>query len=62
MSNLNMQTKKNFILCPICYSKTRTRIRPDTIAKNLIVFCPKCKNESVVDIGMNIPSVPTIGR
>ena len=46
--------KKNviekWVLCPICGGKTRTKIRPDTEAKNLIVFCPKCKNESVVDI------------
>jgi len=39
-----------WVLCPICGGKTRTKIRPDTEAKNLIVFCPKCKNESVVDI------------
>lgn len=39
-----------WVLCPICGGKTRTKIRPDTEAKNLIVFCPKCKRESVVDI------------
>lgn len=46
--------KKNviekWVLCPICEGKTRTKIRPDTEAKNLIVFCPKCKRESVMDI------------
>lgn len=42
---------EKWVLCPICGGKTRTKIRPDTEAKNLIVFCPKCKNESVVDIG-----------
>lgn len=41
---------EKWVLCPICGGKTRTKIRPDTEAKNLIVFCPKCKNESVVDI------------
>lgn len=41
---------EKFVLCPICGGKTRTKIRPDTEAKNLIVFCSKCKNESVVDI------------
>lgn len=39
-----------WLLCPICQNKTRTKLRPDTEAKNLIVFCPKCKRESVVDI------------
>ncbi len=43
-------TQYQWVLCPICGGKTRTKIRPDTDAKNLIVFCPKCKNESVVDI------------
>lgn len=43
-----MQTK--WVYCPACHNKTRTKIRPDTEAKNLIVFCPKCKKESVVDI------------
>lgn len=42
--------KDKWVLCPICGAKTRTKIRPDTVAKNLIVFCPKCKRESVVDI------------
>ena len=48
-----MRTKKmndTWVLCPIKKKKTRTKIRPDTEAKNLIVFCPKCKRESVVDI------------
>ncbi len=43
-------TQYQWVLCPICGGKTRTKIRPDTEAKNLIVFCPKCKKESVVDI------------
>ena len=42
--------RDEWVLCPICGGKTRTKIRPDTEAKNLIVFCPKCKRESVVDI------------
>lgn len=42
--------KETWVLCPICHNKTRTKLRPDTEAKNLIVFCPKCKRESVVDI------------
>lgn len=41
---------EKWVLCPICGGKTRQKMREDTEAKNLIVFCPKCKNESVVDI------------
>ena len=42
--------KTDWALCPICGGKTWTKIIPDTEAKNLIVFCPKCKRESVVNI------------
>ena len=41
---------QKWVHCPICGGKTRTKIREDTEAKNLIVFCPKCKKESVIDI------------
>lgn len=41
---------EKWVLCPICGGKTRQKMRQDTEAKNLIVFCPKCKRESVVDI------------
>lgn len=45
---INPQT--DWVLCPICGEKNRTKIRPDTEAKNLIVYCLKCKREAVVDI------------
>lgn len=45
-----MTMTEKWVLCPICGGKTRTKIRPDTEAKNLIVFCPKCKRESVVNV------------
>ncbi len=58
-----------WLLCPHCHNKTRTKIRPDTRAENLIVFCPKCKRESVVNIDGSIlnlfaklPDTPTITR
>lgn len=39
----------NWILCPVCGSKTRDRIREDTILKNYPLYCPKCKQESLID-------------
>lgn len=42
--------KTDWVLCPICGGKTRTKIRPDTEAKNLPILCRLCKNEVVVDI------------
>ncbi len=41
---------EKWVLCPICGGKTRQKMREDTVAKNLIVFCPKCKRETVMDI------------
>lgn len=41
--------KDGWVYCPICHNKTRTKIRPDTIAINLPVFCPKCKNVTVMN-------------
>lgn len=35
--------KTNWILCPICGSKTRNRIREDTVLVNDPLYCPKCK-------------------
>ena len=43
-------TQYQWVLCPICGGKTRTKIRPDTEAKNLPIFCKICKNEVVMDI------------
>ncbi|MSS10919.1 conjugal transfer protein [Clostridium sp. WB02_MRS01] len=39
-----------WILCPVCNSKTRLRIREDTELKNFPLFCPKCKQETLINI------------
>ncbi|MCI8718495.1 MAG: conjugal transfer protein [Lachnospiraceae bacterium] len=39
-----------WILCPLCGRKTRDKIRADTELKNFPVFCPKCKEETLVNI------------
>lgn len=41
--------KTKWILCPICGSKTRNKIREDTILKNYPLYCPKCKQEVLVE-------------
>ncbi len=42
--------KESWILCPVCKGKTRVRIRDDTILKNFPLFCPKCKQETLINI------------
>ncbi|HGT0706681.1 TPA: cysteine-rich KTR domain-containing protein [Staphylococcus aureus] len=47
-----------WILCPICGNKTRLRIRVDTIFKNFPLYCPKCKNETLINVQkMNIITI-----
>lgn len=38
-----------WILCPLCGSKTRVQIREDTELKNFPLYCPKCKQESLIE-------------
>ncbi|WP_353957161.1 cysteine-rich KTR domain-containing protein [Phocaeicola sartorii] len=41
---------EHWVLCPICQSKTRTKIRTDSVLENFPLFCPKCKKEFLVNI------------
>lgn len=38
-----------WILCPMCGNKTRNRLRSDTVLKNFPLYCPKCKQESLIE-------------
>ncbi|MDE5055511.1 cysteine-rich KTR domain-containing protein [Niallia taxi] len=40
----------SWILCPICQNKTRSKIRQDTILINFPLYCPKCKQEKLIDL------------
>lgn len=42
--------KEKWVYCPICKNKTRLKITRFTEARNLPVFCPKCKNTFNADI------------
>ena len=44
MSNMN------WVLCPICTNKTRVKVRDDTILVNYPLFCPKCKQETLINV------------
>lgn len=39
--------KTEWILCPVCGSKTRNKIREDTVLRNYPLYCPKCRQESM---------------
>ncbi|WP_243124553.1 cysteine-rich KTR domain-containing protein [Clostridium sp. AWRP] len=38
------------MLCPICGNKTRLKIWENTELKNFPLFCPKCKQETLITI------------
>ena len=37
-----------WVLCPVCRNKTRLKIRGDTILINFPLYCPKCKQETLI--------------
>ena len=43
-------TKIKWLLCPLCGNKTRNKIREDTILKNYPLYCPKCKQEVLIEV------------
>lgn len=46
----NKKVKRQWLLCPVCRNKTRLQIRSDTELKNFPLFCPKCKQESLINV------------
>lgn len=39
----------DWIKCPICGGKTHNKVREDTEMKNFSLFCPKCKQENLIN-------------
>lgn len=39
-----------WLYCPVCGNKTRNRIREDTVLKNYPLYCPKCRQETLVEV------------
>lgn len=42
--------KIEWILCPVCGNKTRNQIREDTVLLNFPLYCPKCKQETLISV------------
>lgn len=45
-----MKQQTEWIHCPMCGNKTRDRIREDTVLKNYPLYCPKCKQETLINV------------
>ena len=46
----SFQSESRWIRCPLCGSKTRLKVNTDTVMFNFPLYCPKCKNESRIDV------------
>ena len=38
-----------WVKCPICGNKTRIKIRSDTVIVNFPLYCPKCKQDTLIE-------------
>ena len=47
---MNYMDSFEWLLCPVCNSKTRIKLRLDTELKNFPLFCPKCKQETLISV------------
>ena len=46
---------EKWLICPVCGSKTRLKLREDTILEKFPLYCPKCKQETLINVKqMNI--------
>lgn len=43
-------TGSTWIICPVCCNKTRIKIRHDTMIEKLPLYCPKCKQENLINV------------
>lgn len=42
--------REKWLLCPVCGNKTRLKLREDTILENFPLYCPKCKQETLINV------------
>lgn len=42
--------KTEWVRCPVCGNKTRLQIRQDTELKSFPLYCPKCKQETLIKV------------
>ena len=45
----SMSADEKWLLCPVCKNKTRIRLREDTELQNFPLYCPKCRQETLIN-------------
>lgn len=48
---------QGWVMCPVCSSKTRTKVRKDTELMNFPLYCPKCKKENLINVKNQILTI-----
>ena len=46
----HQENGSRWIRCPVCGSKTRTKVYDDTVLIKFPLYCPKCKKEILVNV------------
>ena len=47
--NVMHELDKKWVLCPVCGAKTRLRLLQWTVLKDFPLFCPKCRQERIIN-------------
>ena len=42
--------QEKWLLCPVCGNKTRLKLREDTVLEKFPLFCPKCRQETLINV------------
>ncbi len=43
-------TQAQWLFCPVCNHKTRIKLCRDTVIERLLLYCPKCRKEMLVNV------------
>lgn len=43
-----MNYREEWLRCPVCGNKTRSRIRENTVLINFPLYCPKCRQVTII--------------
>ena len=49
--------KEKWVLYPISNNKNRIKMRPDTVLERFPLYCPKCKQETIINVKEYVTSV-----
>ncbi|MEY8392599.1 conjugal transfer protein [Lachnospiraceae bacterium] len=46
---MDLNNKTEWVHCPVCRNKTRLQIRENTELKNFPLYCPKCRQATLIE-------------